>query len=85
MRRVLTSNSDLIFDIPTLVSFLSQGTTLPPGTVILTGTPAGVGVGRKPKVTISDGDEFSVEILPHIGTLVNTFENESVSEQDLEN
>ncbi|RGP70114.1 fumarylacetoacetate hydrolase family [Fusarium sporotrichioides] len=67
---------DLIFDIPTLVSFLSQGTTLLPGTVILTGTPAGVGVGRKPKVTISDGDEFSVEILPHIGTLVSTFKNE---------
>jgi len=44
-----------------------------------------VGVGRKPKVTISDGDEFSVEILPHIGTLVSAFENESVSEQDLEN
>ena len=67
------------------MSFLSQGTTLPPGTVILTGTPAGVGVGRKPKVTISDGDEFSVEILPYIGTLVNKFENESMSEQDLEN
>ncbi|KAL6922257.1 hypothetical protein FSST1_006283 [Fusarium sambucinum] len=68
---------DLIFDIPTLISFLSQGTTLLPGTVILTGTPAGVGIGRKPKVTISDGDEFSVEILPHIGTLVNTFKNEA--------
>ncbi|CZS79389.1 unnamed protein product [Fusarium graminearum] len=68
---------DLIFDIPTLISFLSQGTTLLPGTVILTGTPAGVGVGRQPKVTISDGDEFSVEILPHIGTLVSTFKNES--------
>ena len=67
------------------MSFLSQGTTLPPGTVILTGTPAGVGAGRKPKVTIGDGDEFSVEILPHIGTLVNTFESESLSEQDLEN
>jgi 2-keto-4-pentenoate hydratase/2-oxohepta-3-ene-1,7-dioic acid hydratase in catechol pathway len=58
------------------VSFLSQGTELPPGTIILTGTPAGVGIGRKPKVTISDGDEFSVEILPYIGTLVNTFKNE---------
>ncbi|CAG7556513.1 unnamed protein product, partial [Fusarium equiseti] len=74
---------DLIFNIPTLVSFLSQGTTLPPGTVILTGTPAGVGVGRKPKVTISDGDKFSVEILPHIGTLVNIFRNESALEQNL--
>ena len=68
--------SDLIFGIGKLVSFLSQGTTLPAGTVIITGTPAGVGAGRDPKVTIRAGDEFAVEILPHIGTLVNTFSNE---------
>ncbi|KAM0322737.1 hypothetical protein ACHAQA_009328 [Verticillium albo-atrum] len=67
---------DLIFSVPKLVSFLSQGTTLPAGTVIITGTPAGVGAGRKPKVTIRHQDEFAVEILPHIGTLVNVFENE---------
>ncbi|KAF4503308.1 bifunctional 4-hydroxyphenylacetate degradation enzyme [Fusarium agapanthi] len=70
------SLDDLIFSVPKLVSFLSQGTTLPAGTVIITGTPAGVGMGRKPKETLSHGDEFKVEILPHIGTLVNTFENE---------
>jgi 2-keto-4-pentenoate hydratase/2-oxohepta-3-ene-1,7-dioic acid hydratase in catechol pathway len=67
---------DLIFSIPRLVSFLSQGTTLSAGTVILTGTPAGVGIVRKPKVTVKQGDEFLVEILPYIGTLVNVFENE---------
>ncbi|KAF5627233.1 bifunctional 4-hydroxyphenylacetate degradation enzyme [Fusarium tjaetaba] len=72
----LTLASDLIFSVPKLVSFLSQGTTLPAGTVIITGTPAGVGMGRNPKETLSHGDEFRVEILPHIGTLVNTFENE---------
>jgi 2-keto-4-pentenoate hydratase/2-oxohepta-3-ene-1,7-dioic acid hydratase in catechol pathway len=66
----------LIFEIPKLVSFLSQSTTLPPGTVILTGTPAGVGLGRKPKETLRAGDHFRVEILPHIGTLINVFENE---------
>ncbi|KAF5987090.1 bifunctional 4-hydroxyphenylacetate degradation enzyme [Fusarium coicis] len=70
------SLDDLIFSVPKLVSFLSQGTTLPSGTVIITGTPAGVGMGRNPKETLSHGDEFRVEILPHIGTLVNTFENE---------
>jgi 2-keto-4-pentenoate hydratase/2-oxohepta-3-ene-1,7-dioic acid hydratase in catechol pathway len=67
---------DLIFSIPRLVSSLSQGTTLPAGTIILTGTPAGVGIVRKPKVTVKEGDEFAVEILPFIGTLVNFFENE---------
>ena len=49
---------------------------MPAGTVIITGTPAGVGAGCNPKVTIKDGDEFAVEILPHIGTLINVFENE---------
>lgn len=72
----LTASSDLIFSVPKLVSFLSQSTTLPPGTVIITGTPAGVGLGRSPKETLREGDEFAVEILPHIGTLVNVFENE---------
>ncbi|KAH7234600.1 hypothetical protein B0J15DRAFT_454625 [Fusarium solani] len=70
------SLDDLIFSIPKLISFLSQGTTLPAGTVIITGTPAGVGIGRKPRETLEHGDEFRVEILPHIGTLVSTFQNE---------
>ncbi|KAK6208999.1 hypothetical protein LQW54_006747 [Pestalotiopsis sp. IQ-011] len=68
---------DLIFSVPKLVSFLSQGTTLPAGTVIITGTPAGVGAGKTPKVTLKDGDRFDVKISPHIGTLVNVFENEA--------
>lgn len=67
---------DLIFSIAKIVSFLSQSTTLPPGTVIITGTPAGVGFPRKPKYTLKPGEEFRVEILPYIGTLVNTFEAE---------
>ncbi|KAH7241362.1 hypothetical protein BKA59DRAFT_501677 [Fusarium tricinctum] len=70
------SLDDLIFSIPKLISFLSQGTTLPAGTVIITGTPAGVGMGKKPKENLEHGDEFRVEILPHIGTLVSRFENE---------
>lgn len=67
---------DLIFSIPKLVSFLSQSTTLPPGTVIITGTPAGVGFAKSPKYTLKSGEEFKVEILPHIGTLVSVFEAE---------
>ncbi|KAL6916212.1 hypothetical protein FSHL1_007659 [Fusarium sambucinum] len=70
------SLDDLIFSVPKLVSFLSQGTTLPAGTVIITGTPAGVGMGKSPKENLELGDEFKVEILPFIGTLVSKFENE---------
>ena len=74
----LTQNdySDLIFSVPQIVSFLSQGTTLLPGTIILTGTPAGVGFGYSPKEYLREGDEFAVEILPYIGTLVTKFENQ---------
>jgi 2-keto-4-pentenoate hydratase/2-oxohepta-3-ene-1,7-dioic acid hydratase in catechol pathway len=71
-----TPFSDLIFNIPKLISHLSEGTTLKAGTVIITGTPAGVGVFMKPKLTLKAGDEFIVEILPHIGSLINKFENE---------
>ncbi|KAL2215421.1 fumarylacetoacetate hydrolase family protein [Thermoascus aurantiacus ATCC 26904] len=67
---------DMIFTVPQLVSFLSQGTTLPAGTVILTGTPPGVGAARNPKEFLKAGDEFAVELLPHVGTLITKFENE---------
>lgn len=66
----------MIFNVPQLVSFLSQGTTLPAGTVILTGTPPGVGAARSPKEFLKAGDEFAVELLPHVGTLITKFENE---------
>ncbi|KAG8353319.1 hypothetical protein FVEN_g8655 [Fusarium venenatum] len=72
-----SGTDDLIFSVPKIISWLSQGTTLPPGTVIVTGTPAGVGMGRTPKDALRHGDEFAVEILPHIGTLTNVFENEN--------
>ncbi|CAG9988184.1 unnamed protein product [Clonostachys byssicola] len=68
---------DLIFSIPKIVSFLSQSSTLPAGTVIITGTPAGVGAGKSPKVTIKHGDTYSVELQPFIGTLISVFENEA--------
>ena len=61
---------DMIFDVPALVEFLSQSTTLLPGTVIMTGTPAGVGMGRTPPVWLNAGDEVSVRI-EGIGTLTN--------------
>ncbi|HVN07651.1 MAG TPA: fumarylacetoacetate hydrolase family protein [Patescibacteria group bacterium] len=66
---------DMIFDVPTLVSFLSESTTLLPGTVIMTGTPAGVGMGRTPPVWLKAGDEVSVTI-EGIGTLTNPVRDE---------
>lgn len=60
----------MIFDVPYLISYLSQGMTLLPGTVLLTGTPAGVGFALKPPVFLQPGDVFEVEI-SGIGTLSN--------------
>lgn len=64
------NTDDMIFDVPTLIEFLSASTTLLPGTVILTGTPHGVGFARKPPVFLKDGDSVSIEI-ENIGTLTN--------------
>jgi len=61
----------MIFSVSKLVSFLSQGTSLSAGTIIITGTPAGVGLAKKQY--LSDGDEFAVEILPHIGTMTTIY------------
>ncbi len=57
-----SSTADMIFDVPTLVSELSRGTTLLPGTLILTGTPSGVGTARTPPVYLKPGDTVEVEI-----------------------
>jgi len=62
--------SDMIFDIPAIISNLSHSMTLLPGTVILTGTPEGVGFTRQPPLFLKDGDTISVEI-ENIGTLTN--------------
>jgi 2-keto-4-pentenoate hydratase/2-oxohepta-3-ene-1,7-dioic acid hydratase in catechol pathway len=64
------STSDMIFDVPALVEFLSASTTLPAGTVILTGTPHGVGMARQPPRFLTPGDVVAVEI-EKIGTLSN--------------
>ncbi len=60
----------LIFDCYTLVSFVSQSITLETGDIIFTGTPAGVGVFRKPPVFLKPGDVVEVTI-EKIGTLTN--------------
>ncbi len=52
----------LIFSVPTLISMISVAMSLEPGDVIITGTPGGVGVARKPPVFMQPGDVFEVEI-----------------------
>ena len=69
------NTSDMIFDVPTLIAFLSGSTTLEAGTVILTGTPHGVGMARKPPLWLKDGDTVTVEI-EGIGALTNPVRNE---------
>ena len=65
------TTSDMIFDVPTLIEFLSGSTTLVPGTVILTGTPHGVGMAAKPQPRwLRPGDEVTIEI-EGIGRLTN--------------
>ena len=65
-----SGTDDMIFDVPTLISFLSGSTTLLPGTLILTGTPSGVGEARDPKRYLVPGDEVTVEI-EGVGILTN--------------
>jgi 2-keto-4-pentenoate hydratase/2-oxohepta-3-ene-1,7-dioic acid hydratase in catechol pathway len=65
-----SSTDDLIFDVPHLISFLSGSTTLLPGTLILTGTPSGVGDARDPRRYLVPGDEVTVEI-EGVGILTN--------------
>jgi 2-keto-4-pentenoate hydratase/2-oxohepta-3-ene-1,7-dioic acid hydratase in catechol pathway len=65
-----SSTGDMIFDVATLIEFLSGSTTLLPGTVILTGTPQGVGMARNPPRFLQPGDAVQVEI-ERIGALQN--------------
>ena len=62
--------SYLIFDIPTLVAYVTNAITLEPGDLILTGTPEGVGVFRDPKIALAPGDVVEIEI-EGIGVLRN--------------
>ncbi len=64
------NTNDMIFNVSTLIEFLSGSTTLLPGTVILTGTPHGVGMASKPPRWLKPGDNVTIEI-EKIGRLTN--------------
>jgi 2-keto-4-pentenoate hydratase/2-oxohepta-3-ene-1,7-dioic acid hydratase in catechol pathway len=69
----------LIFSVPALIEMISVAMSLEPGDVIVTGTPAGVGAGRKPPVFMKPGDVFEVEI-EGIGVLSNPVQDEREEE-----
>ena len=68
--------SDMIFSVPDIVAYLSQATTLEPGTVIMTGTPHGIGVSKTPPVFLKPGDDVRIVMSHGLGSLVNTVQYE---------
>ena len=73
-----TNTDDLLFNVRAIVSFLSQGCTLKKGTVILTGTPAGVAMGMADPKWLKDGDVVEVKI-EHLGSCVNRMVYETIN------
>ena len=71
------NTDDMIFDVPAIIEFLSASKTLLPGTVILTGTPHGVGFARNPPVWLKAGDTVTIDI-EKIGALTNPVIDEPV-------
>ena len=66
--------SDMIFNVATIIEWLSKGLTLEPGDIIATGTPEGVGMGRTPQEWLQDGDVVETEI-ESIGAMRNVVRN----------
>ncbi|KAI0732819.1 fumarylacetoacetate hydrolase [Fomitopsis betulina] len=67
-----------IFNVKQTIAYLSKGTTLLPGSLILTGTPAGVGFVKKPPLYLKGGDYVSTYVGGGIGTLANLVVEEAV-------
>jgi 2-keto-4-pentenoate hydratase/2-oxohepta-3-ene-1,7-dioic acid hydratase in catechol pathway len=65
-----SSTANMIFSVAEIIAYVSRTITLEPGDLIATGTPAGVGVFRDPKVLLKDGDEVTVEV-EGLGALTN--------------
>jgi acylpyruvate hydrolase len=77
------STNDMVFSVARLISILSEAITLSPGDIIVSGTPAGVGMARKPPLFMKHGDVCEVEV-EGLGLLRNTVEDELVASSDLE-
>lgn len=74
-----SSTEQLIYDIPALISYISETVTLEPGDVIATGTPPGVGFARNPPVFLKSGDVVEVEV-EGLGILSNPVSQQQVEE-----
>jgi acylpyruvate hydrolase len=70
------STSDMLFDVASLITIISEAITLAPGDIIVTGTPSGVGLARKPPLFMKAGDVCEVEI-EQLGTLRNCVVDEN--------
>lgn len=70
------NTDDMIYPVADLIAIISEAITLEPGDIIVTGTPAGIGMARTPKLYMKPGDVVEVEI-EGIGTLKNTIEDEA--------
>ncbi len=70
-----SNTSDMIFDVATLITEISRGHTLVPGTLMVTGTPSGVGMARTPQVFLKAGDVVEVEV-EKVGVVKNRVEFE---------
>ena len=70
-----STTANMIFSVAEIISYVSRTITLEPGDLIATGTPAGVGVFRDPKVLLKDGDEVTVEV-EGLGALTNPVRKE---------
>ena len=71
------NTKDMIFSVKSQIAHLSRGTTLEAGTIILTGTPAGIGYFKQPRVSLEDGSKILIYI-EKIGTLVNKVRYEDI-------
>jgi acylpyruvate hydrolase len=74
------STSDMIFDVASLISIISEAITLEPGDILVTGTPSGVGMARKPQLFMKHGDVCEVE-LEDVGILSNVVADDVVAAQ----
>lgn len=74
------STSDMIFDVASLISIISEAITLEPGDILVTGTPSGVGMARKPQLFMKHGDVCEVE-LEDVGILSNVVADDVITAQ----